>query len=440
MEWGIAAYAAVSGILEHLLGFHFFVKSSGRQGKTAWYVLFTLLGYVVGLLPVHMLLKLAALIILLFFFGISVLRISRGESVLYAVLSFEVMQLCWGISDSVTEILCFFLYASNPAFYSYAFMIGGGLFAIGLACLCYFTIYRYFRCENMPQNRYIRIILPPILLTFAVSSYIQSAFYREASVIGTLDWRYVQILAVQALAAAGIFSSLYAYQRLEERVWLEAELSALERQNQFQKQYVEEARVCYERTKAFRHDMKNHLLVMKEMLARGEVEKAGEYIKEMDTVAGNMAFSFQTNNPVLDILLETKLALAAQKGISVNSTLKIPFPCLVSDMDFCIIMANALDNAIHACERLDADGERHIHVSGKMQGDFLMLEVENSFDGNSSYRKDTGLSNIERTARKYNGFAKITMQGKIFCLNVLLVIPRHPEDISQQSGAAGAGI
>ncbi|MEY8427810.1 GHKL domain-containing protein [Lachnospiraceae bacterium 46-15] len=440
MEWGIAAYAAVSGILEYLLGFHFFVKSSGKQGKTAWYVLFTVLGYVVEFLPLHMLLKLAVLITLLFFFGISVLRISCGESVLYAVLSFEVMQLCWGISDSVTEILCFFLYASNPAFYSYVFMIGGGLFAMGLACLCYFMIYRYFRCENMPQNRQIRIILPPILLAFAVSSYIQSVFYRELSITGTLDWRYVQILAVQVLAAAGVFSSLYAYQRLADGFRLEAELSALEQQNQFQKQYVEEARMRYEKTKSFRHDMKNHLLVMKEMIARGEVEKAGEYIEEMDTAARNMAFSFQTNNPVLDILLETKLSLAAHKGISVDSTLKIPFPCLVNDMDFCIIMANALDNAIHACERLDMDGERHIYVSSKMQGDFLLLEIENSFDGNSSYRKDTGLSNIERTAEKYNGSISITIQEKVFCLNVLLIIPHHPEDISQQSGAAGADI
>ena len=67
-----------------------------------------------------------------------------------------------------------------------------------------------------------------------------------------------------------------------------------------------------------------------------------------------------------------------------------------------------------------------------------MPEIENSFDGNSSYRKDTGLSNIERTAEKYNGSTSIMIQGRIFCLNVLLVIPHHPEDISRQSGAAGA--
>ncbi|MDE6908694.1 MAG: GHKL domain-containing protein [Lachnospiraceae bacterium] len=31
-----------------------------------------------------------------------------------------------------------------------------------------------------------------------------------------------------------------------------------------------------------------------------------------------------------------------------------------------MIIANALDNAIHACERLETEGERHIYVSGKL--------------------------------------------------------------------------
>ncbi len=48
---------------------------------------------------------------------------------------------------------------------------------------------------------------------------------------------------------------------------------------------------------------------------------------------------------------EYKAALAANKGITVSSTLKVPFPCSVGDMDFCIILSNALDNAIHACEK-----------------------------------------------------------------------------------------
>lgn len=90
----------------------------------------------------------------------------------------------------------------------------------------------------------------------------------------------------------------------------------------------------------------------------------------MDIVTANLSFPFQTGNAVLDVLLENKAALAANKGITVSSTLKVPFPCSVGDMDFCIILSNALDNAIHACEKLGMD-EKSISAYQVAAGGFF---------------------------------------------------------------------
>jgi len=71
-------------------------------------------------------------------------------------------------------------------------------------------------------------------------------------------------------------------------------------------------------------------------------------------------------------------------------------------------------------------------VSGRIQGDFLMMEVENSFRGKSAVKKGTGLSNIKAVAEKYSGAMSIETRGDVFVLQVLLVIPQHSECISQQ--------
>ena len=162
------------------------------------------------------------------------------------------------------------------------------------------------------------------------------------------------------------------------------------------------------------------------------MEEAVSYIEDMDDIAEKMSFPCSTNNPVADILVGNKLGIAKSMGIDVNCSLLLPYPCGLRDIDICIVLSNALDNAICACKSLDAGTEKYIHVSGRIQGDFLMMEVENSFYGKGLFKKGTGLSNIKTVTEKYNGAMNIETQENIFVLHVLLIIPQHPENILQQ--------
>ena len=121
-------------------------------------------------------------------------------------------------------------------------------------------------------------------------------------------------------------------------------------------------------------------------------------------------------------------------GIDVDCSLLLPYPCTVRDIDFGIILSNALDNAIHACRDVGGGAEKYIRVSGRIQGDFVLMEVENSFCGKGPAGRGTGLSNIKAVAEKYQGAMSIKTQGTSFSLSVLLVIPRHAEGIPRQIG------
>ena len=109
-----------------------------------------------------------------------------------------------------------------------------------------------------------------------------------------------------------------------------------------------------------------------------------------------------------------------------------PYPCGIADIDFCIIFSNALDNAISACNRVPHDNQKYIHITGKVQGDFLLIEIINSHSGRGSIRSGTGLANIKAVAEKYHGAMEVRIDGDIFVLSVLLIIPQQSESISQQ--------
>ncbi len=283
------------------------------------------------------------------------------------------------------------------------------------------------------------MVFIPILMIFIMDEYIHSIVYGWTIIIesdGTMKNEYLinhwQMLIIQLLGIASLFCILFAYKKLLQSFQLSTELSLLEQKEHSLNQYVEEAKSHYEKTKSFRHDIKNHIAVVKELLQVGKAEQAIQYIGDMEDMAEELFFPCSTNNPVVDILVGNKLGIAKNMGINVDCSLLLPYPCSLRDIDICIILSNALDNAIHACKNMDVNTEKYIHIAGRIQGDFLMMEIENSYQGKEMFKKGTGLSNIKMVAEKYNGAISIKTQGRIFVLHVLLIISQHSENISQQ--------
>lgn len=226
-----------------------------------------------------------------------------------------------------------------------------------------------------------------------------------------------------------------AYKKLSKNLRLSTELSLLEQEEHFLKQYVEEAKARYQKTKSFRHDIKNHITVVKELLQHDKKEQALSYIGDMEDITEALSFPCSTNHPAADILIGNKLGIAKAEGIDVSCSLLLPYPCPIRDIDFCIILSNALDNAIHACEHIDKAARKYIWLTGRIQGDFVLIEVENSFQENGVFSKGTGLANIEAVTEKYHGAMRIKKQDTAFILSVLLIIPQHTECRSQQIGS-----
>lgn len=274
-------------------------------------------------------------------------------------------------------------------------------------------------------------------MIFFMDEYINSIIYGSVAIDGSgiiLYTNHYQIFVIQLLGMAGLFCIMFAYKKLLQNFRLSTELSLLEQAEHSLNRYVEEAKTHYEKTKSFRHDIKNHIMVVKELLQNGNSEQALSYIGDMENMAEELSFPCSTNNPVADILVGNKLGIAKSMGIDVSCSLVLPYPCFVRDIDYGIILANALDNAIHACKNMNDDAEKYIRVTGRIQGDFVFIEVENSFQGKGMPEKGTGLSNIKMVAEKYHGAMSIKTQDTTFILSVLLIIPQHPESISRQIG------
>ena len=128
---------------------------------------------------------------------------------------------------------------------------------------------------------------------------------------------------------------------------------------------------------------------------------------------------------------------AKRKEIIFESDFHCPKNPEIDVYDIGIILNNALQNALEACEKIS--GEREIKIRSFMRGNLFFIEVENNFGGELNFDAETnipattknekklhgiGLANIRRSAQKYSGDIEIEIlsgrREKIFRLTVML--------------------
>ena len=428
----------VIGLIEGTFQFYFLAKILKKKLLPPFYFLFGVCAVIVTrFLSVGTVTGFVAMVFLLTVCGILVCHADFKSSLLYAALTTEIMLLCYGIVKSLIGLL----YAWLPYFFydtaGIAAMLASEAASLLLTGVCYYMVYRYFSDYTASEMQQMFLVFIPVLMIFIMSEYINTLSFDYQFVVleedGSFEYllSHWQLLAMHLLGLLSLFCILFSYKKLQQNFRLSTEISLLEQEEHSLNQYVEEAKTRYDETKSFRHDIRNHIAVVKNLLQSGKLEEAVSYMEDMDDMAEKMSFPCSTNNPVVDILVGNKLGIAKSMGIDVDCSLLLPYPCSLRDIDICIILSNALDNAIQACKCLYGI-EKYIHVSGRIQGDFLMMEIENSFHGKGAFKKGTGLSNVKKVAEKYGGAMSIEAQENKFVLHVLLIISQHPEGIPQQ--------
>ena len=429
----------IMGMIETSFQFYFMTKILKKKIWPPFYFLFAV-GVVIinDFVPASTIIGFVVLIFLLTAYGTVICHADFKYSLLYAALAAEIMLLCGGIVNSMISLP----YPWLPVFFhetdNIAAMLISEAASLALTGFCYYMVYRYFSDYTTVEMQQMFLVFIPILMIFIMSEYINTVEFEcqfevlaEGGPSGDL-FSHWHLLVIHLLGLLSLFCILFSYKKLQQNFRLNTKISLLEQEEHTLNQYVEEAKTRYDRTKSFRHDIRNHIAVIKDLLESGKFKEAVSYIEDMDHMAEKMSFPCSTNNPAVDILVGNKLGIAKSMGIDVDCSLLLPYPCSLRDIDICIILSNALDNAIQAVKRLDAGMEKYIQVSGRIQGDFLMMEVENSFHGKGAFKKGTGLSNVKKVAEKYGGAMSIETQENKFVLHVLLILSQHPEGILRQ--------
>lgn len=207
------------------------------------------------------------------------------------------------------------------------------------------------------------------------------------------------------------------------------------KQMEIQKSFGEKSAIGDEELRRFRHDYKNHMIVVNAYLESGKVSEAREYLNTLNSSINGVINKIKTGNFVADAILNSKSVSAAKSDIDIRFSGRVP-SCGIGSEDLCTVISNLTDNAVEACEKLS--GRKTIEIESGEANGFLILTISNPTANAPNPRFKTtkrdkqnhgiGLKNVERAIKKYNGTLDLGNDGELFTANVRMTLEETEQE------------
>lgn len=137
------------------------------------------------------------------------------------------------------------------------------------------------------------------------------------------------------------------------------------RQNTFEAQAammaqrLNELRDAEERFRYERHDMRHRLHALSALIQQNDTQAALDYIGASRQALDTTAVRRYCSDPALDAILSSYFRRAADLGVEVQTHIDLPAELSVPTAELSTVFANALENMIHAVQKLP-EGQRHM--------------------------------------------------------------------------------
>ena len=191
----------------------------------------------------------------------------------------------------------------------------------------------------------------------------------------------------------------------------------------------EEIRNTYREMRGWRHDYKNHMQVLKIYVENRQWDECMAYIVQMNQDLSDVDHVIKTGNVMADAIVNSKVSLAKAKHIQLDVTVKIPKELPVSDVEFCVLFGNLMDNAIEACEKIPEEEERFIRVFIGLFKKQFYISITNATNQKKRVQKyyslkgeghGFGLYRIDKIIKERKGYLNRKDEPGVFATEIML--------------------
>lgn len=228
--------------------------------------------------------------------------------------------------------------------------------------------------DYLDNTSWVKSILAFFVIVFSQIMVVYGDFVSDKIGSRKMDIIFQIVLAME-LCAVVVIILLLLIEGNRKQYYLE--------QNRLKEEYIrmqkEYYQTIYEKDKEmreFRHDVANQIGLLQMLLERGDVDSAKQHLNSVQQNFSQASFHKKyVGVDTLDAILSMMSQKAFEMGIQIEIMGKIEKQDTFDVYALCTIFSNAIDNAIEACNRINA--EKRICVKIASQNQTLCCRFEN---------------------------------------------------------------
>lgn len=185
-----------------------------------------------------------------------------------------------------------------------------------------------------------------------------------------------------------------------------------------------------EKTRILRHDARHYLHNFAALLNGGKTETARNYIDKFEDMLEQSEIPQHCENPTINAILVYYLENAKNEGIHIDTRLDIPDKLPIDEMELSTVLANAIENARHACAKMPEKAKKSLEIICVSKPNFV-FEIANTYFGEVLFDKNglpvskevehgIGTQSIEAFVKKNHAILDYHTENGIFRLRILL--------------------
>ena len=185
------------------------------------------------------------------------------------------------------------------------------------------------------------------------------------------------------------------------------------------------------RASTYRHDLRHHMQYLAGCIENGRTEQAQAYIREVCAEIESQKVRVFCENETVNLILSAFAGRAEESGVPLRVRAEVPHFIPVAETDLCVLLSNALENALHACQRLRQAGQPcDIELVVYEKSGKFFLQVTNTCPPGVTFEKGLpvtrepghgiGVRSICSIAERYNGMYSFSEKDGRFVLRVSL--------------------
>ena len=175
------------------------------------------------------------------------------------------------------------------------------------------------------------------------------------------------------------------FQQIQQKMLVEGDRHVLEIQVSSLKCQIEKFEKETQKSRIYHHDMRHFANIIESHLKHGYIDEAIQTIDKMYGYINAANEIIYCENITINAVIGHYTELGKNSNIQFDIKCNFPKDIPIDELEFSVVIANSIENAITACRAMSQSKPRQIKIRGMVLKSQIMFDISNTYEGEIQY-------------------------------------------------------